>query len=40
MMKTDDKIMRDDFRRAGFHTVKIDMHKDPVNGLVNGVFSA
>lgn len=38
MMRMDEKVMRDEFRRDGFHAVTINFYKDPVNGKVNGVF--
>lgn len=38
MMNLDDKGMRDEFLRNGFHCVSLKMDKDPVNGLLNGVF--
>ena len=38
MRNADEKIMRDDFRRDGFHAVEVRMEKDPVNGEVNGIF--
>lgn len=38
MMNMDDKALRDEFLRNGFHCVSLKINKDPVNGLVNGVF--